>query len=65
MGVQVGGGVKFIFTPYGWRAARSNHTGGVNVLLADGSLRFVGDDVEAAVWKDLATIAGGETTPAP
>jgi prepilin-type N-terminal cleavage/methylation domain-containing protein/prepilin-type processing-associated H-X9-DG protein len=65
MGVQVGGGVKFIFTPYGWRAARSNHTGGVNVLLADGSLRFVGDDVETTVWKDLATIAGGETTTAP
>ena len=65
MGVQVSGGVKFIFTPYGWRAARSNHPGGVNVLLADGSLRFAGDDVDAGVWKDLATIAGGETSAAP
>lgn len=65
MGVQVGGGVKLIFTPYGWRGARSNHPGGVNVLLADGSLRFVSDAVDAAVWKDLATIAGGETGTAP
>ena len=57
--------MKFSFTPYGWRAARSNHPGGVNVLLADGSLRFVADDVDADVWTDLATIAGGETTAAP
>jgi prepilin-type N-terminal cleavage/methylation domain-containing protein/prepilin-type processing-associated H-X9-DG protein len=65
MGVRLGGGVKVQFAPYGWRAARSNHPGGVNVLLADGSLRFVSDDVDAAVWKDLATIAGGETGAAP
>jgi prepilin-type N-terminal cleavage/methylation domain-containing protein/prepilin-type processing-associated H-X9-DG protein len=65
MGVQLGGGVKLQFTPYGWRAARSNHPGGVNVLLADGSLRFVGDAVDATVWKDLATIAGGEAGAAP
>jgi len=65
MGVRLGGGVKVQFAPYGWRAARSNHPGGVNVLLADGSLRFVGDDVDAATWKDLATIAGGETTAVP
>jgi prepilin-type N-terminal cleavage/methylation domain-containing protein len=65
MGVQLGGGVRVQFTPYGWRAARSNHAGGVNLLLADGSLRFVGDAVEPAVWKDLATIAGGEATAAP
>jgi prepilin-type N-terminal cleavage/methylation domain-containing protein/prepilin-type processing-associated H-X9-DG protein len=57
--------VKMRFAPYGWRAARSNHPGGANVLLADGSLRFVGDDVDPAVWKDLATIAGGETGAAP
>jgi prepilin-type N-terminal cleavage/methylation domain-containing protein/prepilin-type processing-associated H-X9-DG protein len=62
MGVQLGGGVKLQFTPFGWRAARSNHPGGVNVLLADGSLRFISDDVDATAWKDLATIAGGETS---
>lgn len=65
MGVPLGGSLQTRYTPYGWRAARSNHNGGVNVLLADGSLRFVGDDVEASTWKDLATIAGGETAGTP
>ena len=65
MGVQSSGIIQERFSPYGWRAARSNHPGGVNVLLADGSLRFVGDTVNANVWKDLATIAGGETGAAP
>jgi prepilin-type N-terminal cleavage/methylation domain-containing protein/prepilin-type processing-associated H-X9-DG protein len=65
MGVSVGGGIQVRYTPYGWRAARSNHPGGVNVLLADGSLRFVGDAVDAEVWRDLATIAGGETSASP
>jgi prepilin-type N-terminal cleavage/methylation domain-containing protein/prepilin-type processing-associated H-X9-DG protein len=60
MGVQLTGGIQVRLAPYGWRAARSNHPGGVNVLLADGSLRFVGDAVDADLWKDLATIAGGE-----
>ncbi len=65
MGVQFSGGVQARYAPYGWRAARSNHPGGANVLLADGSLRFVGDEVDADVWKDLATIAGGETSAVP
>jgi prepilin-type N-terminal cleavage/methylation domain-containing protein len=60
MGVRLGGGVTVQFTPYGWRAARSNHPGGVNLVLADGALRFVRDAVDADVWTDLATIAGGE-----
>jgi prepilin-type processing-associated H-X9-DG protein len=65
MGVQIAGGVKLIYTPYGWRTARSNHPGGVNLLLADGSLRFVGDDVDSHVWHDLSTIAGGEAGAVP
>jgi prepilin-type processing-associated H-X9-DG protein len=65
MGVQLGGGVQQQFTPYGWRAARSNHPGGVNVALADGSLRFVGDEIDATVWKVMSTIAGGETIQVP
>jgi prepilin-type N-terminal cleavage/methylation domain-containing protein/prepilin-type processing-associated H-X9-DG protein len=65
MGVQIGGGVKLIYTPFGWRAARSNHPGGVNVLLADGSLHFISDAIDAEPWKALATIAGGETAPLP
>jgi prepilin-type N-terminal cleavage/methylation domain-containing protein/prepilin-type processing-associated H-X9-DG protein len=39
----------------------SYHPGGVNVLFADGSLRFLRDSVELPVWRALATRAGGET----
>lgn len=44
----------------GWRGARSRHPGGVNVLLCDGSVRFVADQVTATTWTGLATRAGGE-----
>jgi prepilin-type processing-associated H-X9-DG protein len=43
-----------------WTAARSRHTGGVNALLGDGSVRFVRDSVDAAVWQSAGTRAGGE-----
>lgn len=48
------------YAGYGWRAARSRHPGGVNVLMADGSGQFVEDGVDAAVWRALSTRAGGE-----
>ena len=41
-------------------AARSAHPGGVNLLLADGAGRFVDSSIEPAVWRALATRAGGE-----
>lgn len=44
-----------IFTPYGWRAARSRHVGGVNVLMADGSMQFVTDQIDASIWTALST----------
>jgi prepilin-type processing-associated H-X9-DG protein len=40
--------------------ARSYHPGGVNVLLCDGAVRFVGDSVDRAVWTAVGTIAGKE-----
>jgi prepilin-type N-terminal cleavage/methylation domain-containing protein/prepilin-type processing-associated H-X9-DG protein len=43
-----------------WKAARSRHPGGVNVLLADGSGRFLTDGVSVAAWQALGTRAGGE-----
>jgi len=48
------------FTAYGWRAARSRHPGGVNVLTADGAVRFVQDSIDADVWRALATYKGNE-----
>jgi prepilin-type N-terminal cleavage/methylation domain-containing protein/prepilin-type processing-associated H-X9-DG protein len=41
-------------------AARSGHSGGVNVGLADGSVRFVTDRIDVAAWQALSTRAGGE-----
>ena len=44
----------------GWKAARSLHAGGVNVCLADGSVRFVRDAVSLPTWRAVGTRAGGE-----
>jgi len=65
MGVLIGGDVTERFTPYGWRAARSRHASGVNVLLADGSVHFVGETIDLDIWRALATIAGGDTADVP
>jgi prepilin-type N-terminal cleavage/methylation domain-containing protein/prepilin-type processing-associated H-X9-DG protein len=43
-----------------WKAARSRHEGGVNVLLGDGSVRFVRDTVDLATWQAAGTREGGE-----
>ena len=47
---------------YGWFAARSEHNGGVNVGLADGSARFVGESVSPETWLALGSRDGGEVT---
>jgi prepilin-type N-terminal cleavage/methylation domain-containing protein/prepilin-type processing-associated H-X9-DG protein len=41
-------------------AARSAHPGGVNVALADGSVRFIRDSIAFSAWQALGTRAGGE-----
>ncbi|WP_020470958.1 DUF1559 domain-containing protein [Zavarzinella formosa] len=46
-------------------AFSSRHTGGVNGLLMDGSVRFLTNSTADAVRLALATISGGESTPAP
>jgi prepilin-type N-terminal cleavage/methylation domain-containing protein/prepilin-type processing-associated H-X9-DG protein len=42
------------------QSARSRHTGGVNVVLGDGSVRFVRDSIPLAAWQALSTMSGGE-----
>jgi hypothetical protein len=48
------------FTSAGFKAARSYHDTGVNLLIADGSVRFVSNMVQPATWSALGTRAGGE-----
>jgi prepilin-type N-terminal cleavage/methylation domain-containing protein/prepilin-type processing-associated H-X9-DG protein len=44
----------------GWTAARSKHSGGVNTLLCDGSIRFVTNSITLQTWQAAATVTGGE-----
>ena len=41
-------------------ASRSQHTGGVQVLLCDGSVQFVSDSINLATWQGLSTMRNGE-----
>lgn len=52
-------------TAVGFRAARSLHSGGVNVTFGDGSVRFIADGVRRDVWRAMSTRAGGETDVNP
>ena len=49
---------------YGAITARSYHPGGVNAVLADGSVRFVKSSVDGNTWRSLGTIQGGEVVGA-
>jgi prepilin-type N-terminal cleavage/methylation domain-containing protein len=40
--------------------SRSHHIGAVNVLLADGSSRSIGDTIDLSTWRALGTINGEE-----
>lgn len=40
--------------------ARSEHSGGVQVALCDGAVRFVADTIDLETWQAAATRAGGE-----
>jgi prepilin-type N-terminal cleavage/methylation domain-containing protein/prepilin-type processing-associated H-X9-DG protein len=40
--------------------ARSYHSGGVNIGLSDGSVRFVSDGVSLATWRAVGSRGGGE-----
>jgi prepilin-type N-terminal cleavage/methylation domain-containing protein/prepilin-type processing-associated H-X9-DG protein len=40
--------------------ASSNHSGGVNVGMLDGSVRFIKDSVALVTWASISTKAGGE-----
>ena len=46
---------------FGAITARSYHPEGLNVMLADGSARFVGNGIDGNIWRALGTVGGGET----
>jgi prepilin-type N-terminal cleavage/methylation domain-containing protein len=45
--------------------ARSRHPGGVNAGLADGTVRFIPNEITPGVWLALGTRAGNETVTLP
>ena len=72
-----GGAYSHLMTPNkktcvfdGWHTdsgvitASSNHAGGVNVGMMDGSVRFIKDSVNPMTWWAIATYAGGEIVSA-
>jgi prepilin-type N-terminal cleavage/methylation domain-containing protein/prepilin-type processing-associated H-X9-DG protein len=44
--------------------SRSWHPGGVNVLLGDGSVKFIKSSTDGMVWRALGSVAGGEVISA-
>jgi prepilin-type processing-associated H-X9-DG protein len=47
------------------QAASSNHPGGVNLALADGSVTFVSDTINFAVWQAIGSRANNEAVSLP
>ncbi len=47
-------GTAYIFS------ARSQHSGGVNTVMADGSVKFISNNVDINTWRALGTTMGGE-----
>jgi prepilin-type N-terminal cleavage/methylation domain-containing protein len=52
-------------SPFIHASARSKHIGGVNVAMADTSIRYMVDSVDLAVWQAMSTRAGSETVTVP
>lgn len=41
-------------------SARSKHTGGVNLGMCDGSVKFATNNISQATWRAVGTISQGE-----
>jgi prepilin-type N-terminal cleavage/methylation domain-containing protein/prepilin-type processing-associated H-X9-DG protein len=59
-GAALTGETNALYTAVGFKAARSNHPGGVNLLLADGSVHFIQNGINPKTWTALSTRAGSE-----
>jgi hypothetical protein len=40
--------------------ARSQHVGGVHVLMGDGATRFISENISTLTWNSLGSRAGSE-----
>ena len=47
-----------------FNAPRSYHSGGVNALMADGSVKFMKNSISLPTWRALASSQGGEVLSA-
>ena len=47
----------------GWFKASSNHTGGVNMVLGDGSVHFIKNHIDLQTWRALSTRGVHEAIP--
>jgi prepilin-type N-terminal cleavage/methylation domain-containing protein len=43
-----------------WSGANSFHTGGIQALLADGSVQFFSENIDWGLWRALGSVNGGE-----
>jgi prepilin-type N-terminal cleavage/methylation domain-containing protein len=60
--VSLGGNAWWTRSAVGaYVGARSQHTGGVNMALADASVRFIADSIDLTTWRAMGTRANGET----
>ena len=50
---------------YAHISARSNHTGGANTALGDGSVHFISDTISRSVWRPLGAASSGESVSVP
>jgi prepilin-type N-terminal cleavage/methylation domain-containing protein/prepilin-type processing-associated H-X9-DG protein len=57
---QTGAGNTWGQDYYGTAPPTSNHPGGVNMAMADGSVKFIKDTVSLPAWWAIGTRAGGE-----
>jgi prepilin-type N-terminal cleavage/methylation domain-containing protein len=48
-----------------WGTAGSNHPGGCNITVADGSVRFISQTTDVVILRQISTMSGGESVQMP